>query len=54
MCERIPAKFLIGHFIRYAKSPENKKPKINGDICTAIIKIIETVSINNCDTKEIA
>lgn len=54
MCERIPAKFLIGHFIRYAKSPENKKPKINGDICTAIIKIIETVSINNCDIKEIA
>lgn len=52
-CERVPAKFLVGHFIRYAKSPENKKPKINGDICSVIIKIIETSSINNCDVREI-
>jgi hypothetical protein len=51
MCERVPARFLIGHFIRYAKSPENKKPKLNGDICSIIIKIIEVASISNCSLK---
>lgn len=53
MCERVPARFLIGHFIRYAKSPENKKPKLNGDICTILIKIIEITSIFNCNLKEV-
>ena len=54
MCERIPARFLTGHFIKYALRPENKKPKINGDICQVLIKIIETASITNCFLKEIA
>lgn len=40
MCERVPAKFLIGHLMRYARSPENKKPKLNGDICCLLVKII--------------
>ena len=52
MCERVPARFLIGHFIKYALRPENKKPKLNGDICVVIIKIIETASIANCFLKE--
>ena len=53
MCERIPAKFLMGHFMRYVRSPENKKPKLNGDICSILVRIIETSSINNCNLKEI-
>lgn len=54
MCQRVPAKFLIAHFIKYAQSPENKKPKLNGDICSILIKIIEHSSINNCNTRELA
>ena len=42
----------MGHFIRYARSPENKKPKLNGDICSVLVKIIETASISNCYVKE--
>ena len=52
MCERVPAKFLMGHFIRYARSPENKKPKLNGDICVVLARIIESASISNCNLKE--
>ena len=52
MCERVPARFLIGHFIKYALRPENKKPKLNGDICIVIIKVIQTASIANCFLKE--
>lgn len=52
MCERVPAKFMMGHFIRYARSPENKKPKLNGDICVVLARIIESASISNCNLKE--
>lgn len=40
ICERVPAKFLIGHLMKYVRSPDNKKPKLNGDICSLIVKII--------------
>ena len=53
MCERVPGKYLIGHFIRYVRSPENKKPKLNGDICSLLVKVIETVSIVNVNVKEV-
>lgn len=51
MCERVPAKFLIGHVLRYVRSPENKKPKLNGDICSILVKIVDTASIVNCNLK---
>ena len=51
ICERVPAKFLMGHFIKYVRSPDNKKPKMNGDICCILIRIIETASISNCNLR---
>jgi hypothetical protein len=37
---RIPGKYIIGHIIRYIKSTEGKKPKLNGDACTLLVRII--------------
>ena len=53
ICGRVPAKFLIGHILRYVRSADNKKPKLNGDVCSLLIKIVETVSISNCNLKEL-
>jgi len=54
ICNRIPAKFVIGHIIRYVRSTEGKKPKLNGDTCLFITKIVEIVSLKICNLREIA
>lgn len=51
MCKRIPGKYIVGHIIRYIKSTEGKKPKINSDACTLIAKVIETISVSNIAVK---
>jgi hypothetical protein len=37
---RLPGRYIIGHIIKYIKSTEGKKPKLNGDACTLLVRII--------------
>lgn len=52
MCKRIPGKYLVGHITKYIRSTEGKKPKLNSDACSLIVKIIENVSLGNIALKE--
>ena len=40
LCRRIPSTFIIGHLIKYVRSTQGKKPKMNSDLCSLIVKVI--------------
>jgi hypothetical protein len=52
--KRVPGRYFVGHIIRYIRSTEGKKPKLNGDVCILLIRIIENISMSNCSLKELA
>jgi len=51
MCKKLPGKYVIGHIIKYIRSTDGKKPKLNGDAAVLISKIIDNISIGNCNQK---
>lgn len=54
MCKKLPGKYVIGHIIKYIRGTDGKKPKLNGDAAVLISKIIDNISIANCNQKQIA
>ena len=44
----------MGHILRYIRSTEGKKPKLNGDTCVLLVKVIEMVDLKNLHLKELA
>lgn len=51
ICSRVSPKFITGHIIRYIRSTEGRKPKLNSDAASLLSKIIDAVSLANCDSK---
>lgn len=47
ICQRIPGEFVVGYFIEKVRALDNKKPKLNADVCGCICRLIELVSIGN-------
>ena len=47
ICEKIPGIFIVGYLIEKTKALDNKKPKLNQDVCGCIGRIIDIVSISN-------
>lgn len=47
ICRRVPGNFIVGHIIKYIRSTEGKKPKLNSDACVLISKVMENISIKN-------
>lgn len=52
ICQKIPGTFIVGYFLEKIKLLDNKKPKLNADVCNCICKIIDIVSINNIPIRE--
>jgi len=50
VCKTVPPKFISGHIIRCAKNVD-KRPKVNSDACSLLVKVIEAVSLSNLNTK---
>lgn len=50
ICKSVPPRFISGHIIRCAKAIE-KRPKVNSDACTLLVKIVEAVSISHLNSK---
>lgn len=51
ICKSVSPRYICGHLIRCSKTVAASKPKINGDTCTLIVKVIEAVSISNLNSK---
>lgn len=50
ICKTVPPKFISGHIIRFTKSVD-KRPKVNSDACSLLVKVIEAVSVSNLNAK---